>query len=818
MKLIFAAIIYVTLGLANNQGYVLGAPFDANKASNNANQNYEILSLYASLHSCIVFTNSKLKCFGYNLESQLGYGDNRIRGDDPNEMGNNLLFVDLGADCAVTHVSGGVTHTCVLCSNSKVKCFGDGRYGQLGNGAKTSLGGSPNAMGDALPYVDLGENLGTKQIEVGSWHTCVLLSNLKLKCFGFGFDVAAVEELEYIDFGTDATIKEIAAGAYHICALFTNAKVSCFGMNHVGQLGYGNTALNNSGLVDFGTDLAVTQVAGGFQHTCVVFDASKLKCFGNNTFGQLGYGDKLERGGDPKNSGQNLGFVNLGEVEGISKVSLGYAHTCVLFTDFKIKCFGYNRYGQLGYGDRKNRGDDKREMGDKLRFVELGTKMEVAELYVGLFHTCVVLSDRTLKCFGSNEAGQLGYGTKTNIGDEKKEMGDNLDFVDLGSPANGFKFSAAIGGFRDPSLGPIGCDVNWKYRGRPGTGRIEPRTQGDNNCLSIEQFKPFKSKKPRFDAVSAEIQAAVPEGYAIDPSRWCSFTKAKCSGHGVYFDSRLSRRIGECTVNDALEAWGFCMYKISDSKRFGAGAFQDPKTTGVVQCDENWSYSSSVNSKKRVLPDADNCLDIREYPPFKPAEVLYPPEAINSTQLSSSLILNGGRWCSTGVHMCNRRGNKYSPTSQSATAKCTKGQLRRAWVYCLYQQGEAKPTIPKAIGAFRDPSAGPIECDHGQGVGYKLNANSGPTIEADTNSTFSIDEPTRPFFRNGGTSLDYDYDTILPEHIPEGYYVSRTRWCSFKAEKCSTKSKIYFATPKASTAKCSKGSQRRAWGYALLPL
>ena len=72
-------------------------------------------------------------------------------------------------------------------------------------------------------------------------------------------------------------------------------------------------------------------------------------------------------------------------------------------------------YGQLGYGDTNNRGDGPNEMGDNLPTVDLGSGKKAKFFEAGYYHTCAVLNDDTVKCWGK-KYGQLGYGdTKSRI-------------------------------------------------------------------------------------------------------------------------------------------------------------------------------------------------------------------------------------------------------------------------------------------------------------------------------------------------------------------------------------------------------------------
>eukprot|EP01083_Nonionella_stella_P074257 201351_1 len=74
-------------------------------------------------HSCMLH-NNKTKCWGYNKYGQLGYGDTNNRGDEANEMSDNLLEIDLGTSFIPMQIAGGYDHTCALSTANKVKCWG----------------------------------------------------------------------------------------------------------------------------------------------------------------------------------------------------------------------------------------------------------------------------------------------------------------------------------------------------------------------------------------------------------------------------------------------------------------------------------------------------------------------------------------------------------------------------------------------------------------------------------------------------------------------------------------------------------------------
>ena len=94
----------------------------------------------------------------------------------------------------------------------------------------------------------------------------------------------------------------------------------------------------------------VLQVVTSLIHTCVLLSNNRVKCFGSNGWGQLGYGDAVPRGGQAGDMGDNLPFVDLEGTSGfhVLKISSGYGHTCALLSNNRVKCFGDNFFAQLG--------------------------------------------------------------------------------------------------------------------------------------------------------------------------------------------------------------------------------------------------------------------------------------------------------------------------------------------------------------------------------------------------------------------------------------------------------------------------------------
>eukprot|EP01083_Nonionella_stella_P073291 198083_1 len=342
-----------------------------------------------SAHTCALSTMNKVKCFGHNSRGQLGYGDSIDRGSGSGEMGDNLQEVDLGSNFIPMHIVAGSFHTCALSTSGAVKCWGRNNHGQLGYGDTDKRGDEPDEMGDKLLDVELGSNFTPIDIVAGSFHTCSLSASGAVKCWGrnnhgqLGYgdtDKRGDEPDEMgdklldVELGSNFTPIDIVAGSFHTCSLSASGAVKCWGRNGYDELGYGDTNRRGNGPnemgdnlkeIDLGTSFIAMQVTAGEFHTCALSRANEVKCWGLNVHGQLGYyGDRSVIGVPEVDLGSN--FIPI-------QIMCGAYHTCALSSSNKVKCFGLNDKGQLGYGDTNSRGDGLNEMGDMLPEIDLGS-------------------------------------------------------------------------------------------------------------------------------------------------------------------------------------------------------------------------------------------------------------------------------------------------------------------------------------------------------------------------------------------------------------------------------------------------------------
>ena len=394
-----------------------------------------------SAHSCAIVGSGQVKCWGYNQSGQLGLGNVSARGDGPDEMGRHLPAVALGTGRSATSLAVGDEHTCAVLDDGSVKCWGFNSAGQLGIGTFLNRGDIPNQMGDNLPVAALG---------------------------------------------TGRTAIAVTAGFRYSCALLDNGQVKCWGYNNEGQLGQGDTTYrgDNPGEmgdsllpIPLGTGRTATAVSGGANHVCAVLDNGQVKCWGYNAHGQLGVGDTAARGDNPGEMGDNLPAVALGNGRTATAVSAGFGHTCALLDNGAVKCWGFNGDGRLGLGGTNNRGDGAGEMGDNLPSLDLGTGRTATAVDAGDGHICALLDNGSVKCWGVNASGQLGLGDTTTRGTSLAQMGDNLPAVSFGSGQPATMISAGSSTCARLDDGTFRC---WglNHRGQLGLGDTVDRGDG----------------------------------------------------------------------------------------------------------------------------------------------------------------------------------------------------------------------------------------------------------------------------------------------------------------------------------------------------
>ena len=335
----------------------------------------------------------------------------------PNQFPDNPT-----TDTGFKSLLAGEGHTCVLLGDGAVRCWGLNAQGQLGQGHTRALGDDESLS--SVGNVPLAE--GGVQLAVGGHHTCLLLEGGAVRCWGrndsgqLGYghtraigDDKAVSHSGYVPFGGRAI--ELVAGFAHTCALLDTGKVRCWGHNAHGQLGYGHTrpigdgeVPSTTGEVDVGG--TVRHLVAGAWHTCALLTTGAVRCWGRNDSGQLGLGHTRPIGDDE--SPASASDVSVGGPVLQLATSSTSQHTCARLESGAVRCWGRNAHGQLGQGHTHSIGDD--ETPASVGSMNMGSDL-VLQLATGAEHTCALLSPGVLKCWGRNESGQLGRGNITAL-------------------------------------------------------------------------------------------------------------------------------------------------------------------------------------------------------------------------------------------------------------------------------------------------------------------------------------------------------------------------------------------------------------------
>ena len=320
-------------------------------------------------HMCAILQGG-LYCTGDNAQGQLGIGTT----DDQDQF----VKVDLGAGRTAVSVSAGRLHTCAVLDDDSLKCWGYNIHGQLGLGSYTQQT-TPQS-------VSLGTGRTAVSVSAGYDYTCAVLNDGSLKCWGannygqLGLgSTTGYFTPQSVFLGTGRTAVSVSAGVQHTCAVLDDGSLKCWGMNNYGQLGISghHTTPQN---VSLGTGRTAVSVSAGDYHTCAMLDNESLMCWGRNSEGQLGRGSTTSQ------------FVSLGTGRTAVSVSTGNQHTCAILDDGSLKCWGSNNEGQLGIGSTSNQNTPQS--------VSLGAGRTAVSVSAGNKHTCAVLDDGSLKCWG----------------------------------------------------------------------------------------------------------------------------------------------------------------------------------------------------------------------------------------------------------------------------------------------------------------------------------------------------------------------------------------------------------------------------------
>jgi alpha-tubulin suppressor-like RCC1 family protein len=274
----------------------------------------------------------------------------------------------------------------------------------LSNGVTYSCAVSAaNDIGESSqgPAINIARPTAADAISADNLHTCAVTSGGGLKCWGSnGYGqlggCCGVQPVDVVGMSSD--VVSVAAGGSHTCALSATGGVKCWGDNAYGQVGDGTTTRRYEPVDVAGLTSGVVGISADSRFTCALTASGGIKCWGFNDYGQLG------------SAGTNTLPVDIaGMTSGVIAVTAGGSHICALTDTNAVKCWGRNDYGQLGRGTTTTLEHSPMEV--------MGLANDIVALTAGDLHTCALTSNGGIKCWGGNQAGQLGaaVGTRSSV-------------------------------------------------------------------------------------------------------------------------------------------------------------------------------------------------------------------------------------------------------------------------------------------------------------------------------------------------------------------------------------------------------------------
>lgn len=323
-----------------------------------------------------------------------------------------------GSPNEVSQIDCGDFHNCARMGDGSVSCWGRNRDGELGDGGSS---------GDASKPKRVAGISGAQQVAVGSNFSCVRFGSGTVSCWGSG---------KILGDGRDVTkqmptevaglhdVVDLQAGGYVVCARMASGSAKCWGLD----------------AVDHGaptSDVLSVEAAGA--HACVLMKGGGVRCWGEGAWAP-----------NAKTSFSNPA------ISSATAISSGDSFACALSPDGLVKCFGRNEQGELGaYPDEDNH----------VAPLAVRGMTHVTEIASAESHTCALVKNGTVECWGSNTEGELGRGTATT--------------QELAAPVGGLSNVIAVAPGADHvcvrvSDGSVSCWGNNKY-GQIGDGSQETR-------------------------------------------------------------------------------------------------------------------------------------------------------------------------------------------------------------------------------------------------------------------------------------------------------------------------------------------------------
>ena len=354
---------------------------------------------------CGLADDTNVYCWGYGGTGQFANGS---EGENYASVPTSIYKSGVLSGLTIKSISIGGDITCAIASDDNSYCWGKNNYGQSGNDSFT------NSLAMPVAVKTTGDLSGKTilQVSSGEQHTCVIASDNKAYCWGNGGEgklgngnVYLYEEPKAVSTSgvlNGKSIQSISAGLFHTCAISTEGLGYCWGDNSRGQLGNNSTTDSNTPVaVNMTGDLSgktLKSIYAGYGSTCALSNDNLAYCWGRGDYGQLGNGTTADSNPMPKAVTMS-GALSGKTFKSIS--SFGY-HTCAISSDNLAYCWGKGEKGQLG-----DAGTNNNTTPNAVNTSGALNGKSIISIAAGEEHTCVIDSTNIISCWGSNEYSAL---------------------------------------------------------------------------------------------------------------------------------------------------------------------------------------------------------------------------------------------------------------------------------------------------------------------------------------------------------------------------------------------------------------------------
>lgn len=330
-------------------------------------------------HVCAVIDDGTARCWGGNAGGQLG-------NDASTTITAPAAVTGPGAEA--TDVQAGGTSTCGRTPEGAAVCWGDNAAGQLGTMTRGS---------SAIARAVTGLDTGVTAVAAGaptSTQSCAVVDG-GVRCWGTSTgglgDGTGRSSATPVAVSGLSDAAEVSAGGAHACARTEAGAIVCWGRNLSGEVGDGTTTARPAPVPVSGIASGATSVHAGRTFTCATIEGGTVRCWGDNSSGQLGIGSTTS---------SSTPVAVTGLPADVTAIATGRSTACAVTGTGEVWCWGDDVAGQVGDGGRA-------PVTTPVRVPGLSGATAVA---VGTLHACAIVEGGEARCWGQGIAGQLGNG------------------------------------------------------------------------------------------------------------------------------------------------------------------------------------------------------------------------------------------------------------------------------------------------------------------------------------------------------------------------------------------------------------------------